>query len=415
MWGPARSRIGPHGTLQRNVGVLLGTGAGEEFRGWVEGRVTGSVESALEGVQAAGWALYAEGTGVASLPAQRATTDVVLLSGGGSGWLLNPGGTTATVSLVGYGADGRRVGSRTVAVGGRRRVRLEEVAPEGTEMVLLRATAAVVGYEEGVDGSGVSRAQGAAAVPAATGAVVLSEELGGVVLAGDARASVAVPLGALSQDTVIAIESLRAEETPLPPLGKVVLAAVRVSPLGLRFGEAVRVEMPVLRTAPLPAGTRLLVYDPATRAYEQTAYEVASGVGGTTVVASVREFPSGPLGTLWVVLGTAVGTPAGGGGGGGTVSSGGSGGVVTSGDGQTSVVVPPGAVPQSTTITVANVEPNTLPPPPNQQTVVLAAEVGPSGTQFQTPVVLEFQVPQALQGSLPQQLPGHLQPADEPV
>jgi len=445
LWGSVRSVIPAHGTLARNVGELFGQGAGVGLDGSVEGEVVplSGAGNGIEGVvagsasspQAAGLALRVEGSGVSSLAAQRPTTGLRMLTvgagrrlGGGSGstalstsgWLVG-GEIPGTVNLLCYGGDGRRLGSRTVTVAAHGRMKLEEVMPAGTELVVLRGRVPVVAYQEQGEGSGstaggAGRALGARAVPPVVGgAIALSAELGGAVLALDARASVAVPLGALAEDTAITIESLTPATAPLPPPGLIVLAGARVSPLGLQFRQPVGVEFPVLQAARLPDGTHVQIYDAGTKTYRATPYEVRSGVGGTTVVTTVEEFPSGPEGTVWVVLvpsptGPVFGGGGGGGGGGsgsggGVVPPGGAGGVVTSADGRTAVVVPPGAVPSSTTITVTSVSPGTLPPPPNQQTVVLAARVEPSGLQFQTPVVLQFQVPAALQGRLPGQMP----------
>jgi len=118
---------------------------------------------------------------------------------------------------------------------------------------IMPSSGPVVGYQVQTDAGGVGQVLGSRMVPPIIGgAVALSAELGGRVLAGDARASLDVPVGALEQDTILTISSLAS--APAPPAGMVVLAAVQVSPLGMRFRQPVGVEFPVLNVARLPEG-----------------------------------------------------------------------------------------------------------------------------------------------------------------
>ena len=302
------------------------------------------------------------------------------------------------------------MGSATATLAAHQPLALESgTVPQAAALVLIRATAGVVGYQGQTDGRGVYRALGGRVVPPQVGgSAPLSARLGGVVVAADARASVDVPLGALDADTAISIVSLSAETAPgAPGSEQVVVAAFQVSPPGVKFRQAVTLEFPVLQTARLSGDEVLTIYNPATKLYQPTKTVVQSGVGGTTLVASVTEFPD--AGAVLLVLGPRPGLEVvpivGGGGGGVVVATGGSGGVVSSTDGQVSVVIPPGAVPASTTIRVATVAAASLPAPGNSQSVLLAMQAEPSGLKFPTPVTVRFNVPPALQGRLPKQLP----------
>ncbi|MGH9786771.1 MAG: hypothetical protein ACRD88_21595 [Terriglobia bacterium] len=311
VWGEASSVIPPHGTVLRNVGELFVQGNDANFDGSVEAEVVATTVGVFQGIATAGLAVSVEATGVSSMPAQNPITGPAVLSVGGgpalagsdrgAGWLVNAGTTLGIVNLLAFGANGQGLGGRTLEVPAGGRVSLDGVVPAGTELALFRGTVPMLGYQAQTDGSGVRRAQGARAVPqVVSGTVPLTKELGGMVVAADARASVDVPLDALEQDTVVAIETLGPTNSPTQQ-GLVLLSVVRVGPLGLRLRVPARLEMPVLTSARLPEGTRLQVYDPAAGRYRETPYEVFAGVGGRTLVTMVDQFPAGPTGTVWAV------------------------------------------------------------------------------------------------------------------
>ncbi|MBI2817239.1 MAG: hypothetical protein HYX72_09895 [Acidobacteria bacterium] len=431
---PVNLTIRAHGTFNGSISTIFRLPESTDFRGTVQADLIPVPGNSLEPALAAGLSLYTQGSAVTSLPALAPTSGIFMLNSNAgaprtSYQLLNPGDSDARITLVYYDANGTPL--RTVAL----TLRPHEPfvldpnqpssgVPAGASLVLMRATTAVVAYQLQSDSRGTWQLLGGRSVPAQVGgAVPLSAPLGGRVIAPDARASVDVPLGALTSDTPISIASLTQETAPKPPTGMAVLAAFQVSPLGLHFQLPVSMEFPVLASLPLPDQTVLQVFDPTTNTFQPTTTVVRSGIGGTTLLATVTDFPQGPAGTVFVVLvpiisggggivsgggggtgGGSGGVVAGGGGvgGGQIVPAGGSGGVVTSSDGQAAVVIPPGALPTSSTVTVATVAPTAL---PNSQSVLMAMQVGPSGITFSSPVTLRFNVPVQLQGRLPRQLP----------
>ena len=330
VWGEASSVILSHGTLLQNVGELFVQGGNAAFDGSVEAEVVATTDGSFQRVATAGLAVSVKGTGVSSMPAQNPTTGLAVVSvgsgggvGHGAGWLVNAGTTLGIVNLLAFGGNGQRLGGGTLEVPAGGRASLDGIVPAGTEIAIFRGTVPLLGYQEQTDGSGVLRALGARAVPhVVSGTLPLTAELGGTVVSADARARVDVPMGALEQDTVITIETLSPTTAP-PQQGLALLSVVRVGPFGLRLRQPARLEMPVLTSARLPGGTRLQVFDPVAGRYRETPYEALSGVGGTTLVAMVNEFPSGTTGTVWAVWvpvsgkGVFVGPSGGAGGGGG--------------------------------------------------------------------------------------------------
>src|SRR4029078_11464873 len=116
-------------------------------------------------------------------------------------------------------------------------------APAGTALVLLRSSAAVGASQSSTDGAGVWRRTSSRAVPPQIGgAQPLSAQLGGLVVAPDARASIDVPMGALRSDTAISVTTLTKETAAPVPAGMVLVGAVQVSPLGLKFKQAATLE-----------------------------------------------------------------------------------------------------------------------------------------------------------------------------
>ena len=413
---PLRVLVPAHGTLSRTVAELFGLDRSAAFDGSVQAELVPEASSALAPAQAAGLALFTQGSAVSSLPARTPSADLLLLTrsfaekvSGTSFYVLNPGSADAELRVLSYGVNGEPLGSRTLTLSSRQPVALDDRLPAGAALIVLRASSGIVAYQLGVDSTGVWQSLSSRGVPPVVGgAAPISAELGGTVLATDARASVNVPMDALEQDTTITITSLTLETAPGAFSGMAVMAAFKVTPAGLRFRQPVVVEFPVLRSLRLPDETVLQIFDPQSGTYQRTSYTVRSGAGGTTLLVTLPEFPANPPGMVFVVLvpDLTQGVGGGGGGGGGAVVPPGTpGGVVTSNDGQVSVVIPPGALPTATSISVATLEPASLPPPPDSQNVLFAIKVEPSGVKFSSPVTLEFKVPTRLQGHLPKQLP----------
>ncbi|MBI4464415.1 MAG: hypothetical protein HY647_06895, partial [Acidobacteria bacterium] len=293
-----------------------------EFQGSVQVELSPAADSGvLEAVPAAGWAISTQGSAISSLPAQSPSAEALFLAqprledaSGVAFRLLNPAPSSSEARLVFFGANGNRLASTTVSLPPRQVISLDDKLPQNTALVLLRGNAAIVAYQQQVDATGVVQSLGARLIPPVIGGTIpLLAELGGKVIAADARASIGVPLDALTTDTTLNIASLTSSTAPPATIGMMVMAAFRLSPAGLRLRRPATVEFPVLNSAPLPLTTTLQIYDPQARSYRETNIPVRSGLGGTTLLASVTDFPEGPEGTAFVVQ---VPVPVGGTGGG---------------------------------------------------------------------------------------------------
>ncbi len=301
--GPAvtvEKRIPAYGRLEQTADSLFSLTGNALITGYIRWDTQGTTRGFV------GYLDYGTNDGVllSAVPAQSTSYSDLFFShiAQGAGYFtglafLNPNTQTSSITIDAYNPDGQRVGSTTVTLAaGQRRSRLmNELFPDLQLQlggyVRVSASRPVFAFE--LFGSpsltflANVAAQGVQLQPQASGRVVNANTGANVI--SSTGSSIAIPPGALQNDTPI---QLGAVSTVLPPPSSTqkVVASVDAQPSGTQFKIPVTLTFPV--GAQLDPGTQipLLIFDPSTGKYGDSGFVAIVDDSGRTASAKVTHF-----------------------------------------------------------------------------------------------------------------------------
>jgi hypothetical protein len=131
--------------------------------------------------------------------------------------------------------------------------------------------------------------------PVTAGSANLLASTGGVVRSNDGRASVSIPAGALSANTLVSVSPLYSSVAPQPLPSRRVIGAVRFGPSPLNFNSAVTVTIPLVRYYRPNTHLALRYFNEQTNSYTSEQLTAIVNETGEVATASVTHF------STWVV------------------------------------------------------------------------------------------------------------------
>jgi hypothetical protein len=162
--------------------------------------------------------------------------------------------------------------------------------------------------------------QSSVLAPQASGQLVFSGT-GGTVISTDGSASLAIPPGALNQDTPVRITPLSLANFPQPSSSEHLVGVVEGTPNGTHFRMPVRLRFPLSENLQPGSTVNLWIFNPTTGQFDPSEFVATVDQSGQTASADVTHFTqfgasvssvkvsslnpsSGPVGTLVTITGS---------------------------------------------------------------------------------------------------------------
>jgi IPT/TIG domain-containing protein/ZU5 domain-containing protein len=295
--------IPPNGRLEEGAEQMFGLSGNELIVGSVRFDVQGSTRGLIgyldygttDGILLS--AVPAQGTGFSDLYFSHIAEGLGFYTGMA---LLNPNTQSCSVTIDVFNREGRRVDSAMLVLApGERRSRLvSQLLPVAADQVggFVHVTASQPIFANQVFGSRLGltflanvSAQGVLLRPQASGRTVIATT-GAEVIATDVSASMAIPPGALPEDTSIRLSSVAISSLPDPSPTQKIVAAIDTGPSGTRFNIPVKLTFPL--SVQLAAGGRLalLNFNSSNRHFEDSGSAAVVDESGRMASADISHF-----------------------------------------------------------------------------------------------------------------------------